>query len=105
MGGGRDDQFGHHLSCLLIAEAGILAALLKARQNGCDVEVHDGQPFGGQVTIKKVSFKPTSRRSSHAPAGQTGLACAGRVAKRPAERPASWHRRSAPTGELDLMCI
>ncbi len=32
------------------------------------------------------------------PQAKTGLACAGRVAKRPAEHPARWHRFSAPTG-------
>ncbi len=46
-----------------------------------------------RVTTKKISFNPTSRRSSHARAVP-----AGRNSQRPAEHLARWHRFSAPTG-------
>src|ERR1017187_5656694 len=53
------------------------------------------------VTIKKISFKPTNRRSSHPPAGQDrtrmcltrGRVTSGQQSIRP-----RWHRFSAPTG-------
>src|SRR6266567_7046705 len=48
-----------------------------------------------RVAIKKISFNPTSRRSSHDPADGAPSS------QRSAEHPASWHRFSAPTGTRD----
>ena len=46
-----------------------------------------------RATTKKISFNPTSRRSSHAHAVPAGL-----NSQRPAEHLARWHRFSALTG-------
>jgi hypothetical protein len=47
------------------------------------------------VSTAKISFKPTSRKSSHALVGSAGPRSQGS-----AEHPARWHRFSAPTGGI-----